>query len=251
MLVFACFLLLLYTEFIEPLVPIASALPSETSLRPAGEVVHEIWDELLRQHVDAEGKVNYAGFKADKKRLQAYLDLLAANPIQTPWSRAEKMTYLINAYNAFTVKLIVDNYPLTSIRDLHGGEPWDVQWIRLGDRTYSLNELEHDILRPQFQDPRIHFAVNCAARSCPPLLNRAYTADQLDRQLDRQARAFINNLAYNKLSEKEVEISKIFEWYQIDFGKLIDYLNRYAEIDIAPDARIRFREYDWALNNKS
>lgn len=214
-------------------------------------VSHELWDQLLRRHVNAEGKVDYAGFKADRATLQRYLDKLAAHPLREDWSRAEKMAYLINAYNAFTVALVVDHYPVASIRDIHGGNPWDVQWITLGRQTYSLNELEHDLLRPKFQDPRIHFAVNCAARSCPPLLNRAYTAGQLEQQLDRQTRAFINDSSYNRLREKEVEISKVFEWYRSDFGDLIDYLNRYAEIDIAPNARIRFREYDWALNKKS
>lgn len=235
---------------LEPARPAAEACAPEFFTGTANGVSHELWDQLLRRHVSEEGQVDYAGFKKEQATLQRYLDRLAANPMQESWSRAEKMAYLINAYNAFTVRLIVDHYPLSSIRDLHGGNPWDVKWIRLGDRTYSLNELEHDILRPQFQDPRIHFAVNCAAHSCPPLLNRAYTADQLDRQLDRQARAFINDRAYNNLGKNEVEISKIFEWYRSDFGDLIEYLNRYAEIDIAPDARIRFREYDWALNNK-
>ncbi len=251
MLLTSFFILLLSIEMTGPAVPATDTSPFMLAGGPASGVSHELWDQLLRRHVGEEGKVDYAGFKKDQAMLQRYLDLLAANPMQENWSRSEKMAYLINAYNAFTVQLILDHYPLASIRDLHGGNPWDVKWIRLGDRTYSLNQLEHDILRPQFQDPRIHFAVNCAARSCPPLLNRAYTADSLDRQLGRQTKAFINNPVYNQLGKKEVEISKIFEWYAGDFGNLIDYLNRYAEIDIASDARIRFREYDWALNKKS
>ena len=87
----------------------------------------------------------------------------------------KKMAYWINVYNAFTIKMIVDNYPVSSITKLHGGKPWDVKWIELGEKKYSLNEIEHNILRPQFKDARIHFAVNCAAQSCPPILNKAWT----------------------------------------------------------------------------
>jgi hypothetical protein len=216
---------------------------------PAGGVSHQIWDALLRQYVSAGGTVDYRSLKEDRAKLEQYLDHLAANPVQSNWSRNEKMAYWINAYNAFTVKLIIDNYPLSSIRDLHGGNPWDVKWVELGNKTYTLNQIEHDILRPQFKDPRIHFAVNCAAASCPPLLNRAFTSGQLDQQLDRQATSFINNSNYNKLRRDQVRISKIFEWYRQDFGNLTGYLNKYADIDIRPDAKIEFLEYNWNLND--
>ncbi len=210
--------------------------------------LHDGWDQLLRQHVSASGKVNYKALKKEEAALNAYLEALAANPIQADWSRKEKMAYWINAYNAFTVKLILNNYPVSSIMKLHNGNPWDVKWIKLGDKTYSLNQIEHDILRPQFKDARIHFAVNCAAKSCPPLLNRAWTADNLERYFDQQTKAFINNAAYNKISVEEVQLSKIFEWYAADFGELIPYLNKYSTVKIAPTATVKHIEYDWALN---
>ncbi len=209
---------------------------------------HESWDKLLRQYVSETGKVNYSGFKKDKAKLESYLDILQKNPPQNDWSRAEKMAFWINAYNAFTVKLIVDNYPISSIMKLDGGKPWDRKWINIGGKTYSLNNIENDILRPQFKDPRIHFAVNCAAKSCPPLLNRAWTAANLESNFEKQARAFINNPGFNKISEKEVEVSKIFDWYSGDFGNLIDYLNKYSNTKINANAKVKFREYDWALN---
>ncbi|PHN08515.1 DUF547 domain-containing protein [Flavilitoribacter nigricans] len=210
---------------------------------------HSQWDALLKQYVSATGKVNYAGFKQDKTKLQAYLDELAANPVQDSWSRTEKMAYWINVYNAFTIKLIVDNYPVTSITKLHNGKPWDVKWIKLGSKTYSLNEVENDILRPKYKDARIHFAVNCAAKSCPPLLNRAWTKDNLETYLDKQTKAFINNSKYNTLSARKAEVSKIFEWYAADFGQLIEFLNKYSETRINNGATVNYKEYDWALNN--
>ncbi len=209
---------------------------------------HKIWDQLLQKYVSSAGKVNYKGFKQSKTQLNAYLDELAKNPVQDKWSKAEKMAYWINAYNAFTIKLIVDNYPVSSITKLHNGKPWDVKWIKLGNQTYSLNNIENDILRPQFKDARIHFAVNCAAKSCPPLLNRAWTAENLDQYLNQQAKAFINHATYNKISVSAVQLSKIFEWYGEDFGDIINYLNKYATIKIKSNATVKYIEYDWALN---
>lgn len=209
---------------------------------------HGIWNELLQEHVSASGKVNYNGFRSDKEQLQVYLDKLANNPVAADWTKNEKLAYWINAYNAFTIKLIIDNYPVKSITDLHQGKPWDVKWIKLGNNTYSLNQIENEIIRPQFQEPRIHFAVNCAARSCPPLLNRAFTPDQLDSQLTLQTKAFINNSNFNSLRTKSVEVSKIFEWYADDFGDLIAFLNKYSETRVQAKAQISYKEYNWALN---
>lgn len=213
-----------------------------------GPVAHDQWDALLKKYVSDSGKVNYKGFKADKDKLQAYLDLLAANPINKQWSRNDKMAYWINAYNAFTVKLIVDNYPIASIMKIHNGKAWDKKWIKLGSETYSLNQIENDILRPQYKDARIHFAVNCAAKSCPPLLNRAWTAANLEANFEKQAKAFINNSSFNSISEKKVQVSRIFEWYAGDFGDLIAYLNKYSNVKIKSNARISYREYNWDLN---
>ncbi len=209
---------------------------------------HSDWGALLKIHVSSSGNVNYEGFKSDKNKLEAYLTKLQNNPVQSGWSRNEQMAYWVNAYNAFTVKLILDNYPVSSIRDIHGGNPWDVKWIKIGGESYSLNNIENDILRPQFKDARIHFAVNCAAKSCPPLLNKAWTAANLEANFERQASNFINNANYNRLTSSRVEISKIFEWYSGDFGTIIDFLNRYAEIEINSNAEVTYREYDWKLN---
>lgn len=209
---------------------------------------HDLWNDLLKKHVSADGKVDYPGFKKDIAALDSYLGGLTRHPVQDDWSRNEKMAYWINAYNAFTIKMIVNNYPVSSITNLHDGKPWDLKWITLEKNNYSLNNIENDILRPKFNDARIHFAVNCAAKSCPPLLNRAYLADKLDAQLEQQAKAFINNPKYNKISASEVQISRIFDWYSKDFGNIISYLNKYSNTKINPDATVKYLEYDWALN---
>ena len=209
---------------------------------------HQLWNALLQQYVSANGRVNYKGLVSDKSQLQAYLDELAAHPADKSWSREEQLAYWINAYNAFTVKLILDNYPAASIRDIHSGNPWDVQWIKLGGKTFSLNNIENDIIRKQFSEPRIHFAVNCAANSCPPLLNKAWTAEKLETYLSQQARSFINDPRFNKLNPKSVQLSKIFEWYAGDFGNIIVFLNQYAQTPIEANAKISYLEYDWGLN---
>ncbi len=216
--------------------------------QPEG-VSHEAWNKLLQQSVSSSGAVNYKAIKSNVTALDAYLDELARNPVQSSWSRNEQMAYWINAYNAFTVKLIVKNYPVKSIMDLHGGKPWDEKWIQLGDKTYSLNEIENDILRPKYKDARIHFAVNCAAQSCPPLLNKAFTAANLSSTLDSQARKFINDSKFNQISAGEAKISKIFEWYAGDFGNIVAYLNKYSTTKINAGAKVSYNEYNWALNN--
>lgn len=209
---------------------------------------HDAWNALTQKHISPTGKVNYKGFKTDKAALDDYLKSLADNPIQNNWSRAKKMAYWINAYNAFTIQLIVDNYPIKRITDLDGGKVWDRKWIELGGQTYSLNNIEHDILRPQFKDARIHFAVNCAAKSCPPIWNHAWTEQNVENQLTKATKAFINNTTYNRLDEKAVSLSKIFEWYAVDFGNITQYLNKYASITIKENAKVNYQNYIWALN---
>lgn len=209
---------------------------------------HEKWDQLLRKHVGADGKVNYKGFLADKATLEVYLTALSAGAPQKEWSRREQMAWWINAYNAFTIQLILDNYPISSITKLHGGKPWDVKWIALGGEKYSLNQIENDILRPRYKDARIHFALNCAARSCPPLLNRAWTADNLETMLDRQTRQFLNNPKFNRIETGQAAISKLFDWYAVDFGAIPAFINKYSAVQLEADAKISFQEYDWGLN---
>jgi hypothetical protein len=212
--------------------------------------LHGIFNELLESYVSSSGKVNYAGLKSNQTKLEKYLKALSSNTIKKDWSRNKKLAYWINAYNAFTIKRILDHYPLKSIMDLDNGNTWDVKWIKLGSETYSLNQIEHEIIRPQFKDARIHFAVNCAAKSCPPLLNKAYTEENVNRYLEKRTVQFINDINYNTIEKRRVQVSKIFDWYKEDFGDLIDYLNQYSKKEeISKKAKVSFKAYDWSLNN--
>jgi hypothetical protein len=210
--------------------------------------LHRTFDVLLQKYVSDAGQVNYTGLKADKKELNAYCKLLAGNPVLDTWSKEEKMAYWINAYNAFTLKLIVDNYPTKSIMNFDGGKTWDVRRIKLGNQKYSLNNIENDILRPQFKDARIHFAVNCAAKGCPPLWNHAFTAENLEATLEARTKAFVNNPKYNEIHTNDVKISKIFEWYAADFGDIKNFLNQHSKTWIKRSASVVFMDYDWGLN---
>ena len=128
-------------------------------------------------------------------------------------------------------------------------KPWDKKWIEIGGDYYSLNQIENDILRKQFPDPRIHFALNCAARSCPPLASFAFTPEQLDHQLDQQTRAFVNQTIRASEGSKPLYLNKIFDWYGADFGDLHTFVNRYADKKISRDRPLIFKEYDWSLND--
>ncbi len=215
---------------------------------PKAAISHKTWDGLLQKYVSNSGKVNYKGFKSEEATLDAYLDFLSKNVPTKATGRNTAMAYWINAYNAFTIKLILKNYPVKSIMDINGGKAWDLKFIQLGGKTYTLNDIEHTILRPTFKDGRIHFAVNCAAKSCPPIHNHAWTAGNLEATLDKKAKAFINNANYNKISAKKVKLSNIFNWYKEDFGDLISFLNKYADTKIEADAKVSFIDYNWALN---
>ncbi len=213
----------------------------------AGAPSHAAWDALLSQYVSSTGKVNYGGLKGAQSKLESYLTTLKNNPPASSWSRNEKMAYWINAYNAFTVKKILDNYPLGSIQELSGGKVWDDKWINIGDKTYSLNQIENGILRPTYKDARIHFAVNCAAQSCPPLHNRAFTAGNLESTLESLTKKFINNSKYNTITADKITVSKVFDWYSSDFNGVADFVNKYTDTDVS-DAEVAYTEYDWSLN---
>lgn len=220
---------------------------------------HQIWDELVKANVSPEGKVNYKGFIQSKSKLEQYLNLLSTNaPDRNTWSKNEQLAYWINAYNAFTVKLIIDNYPTESIRDLGPrlkipsiSDVWHYKFFKIGGVESSLDEIEHSILRKEFNEPRIHFAINCASVSCPPLLDEAFVADKLETQLQKVATTFVNDSSRNKISSSSVQLSSIFSWFKEDFtkkGSLIDFLNQYSKVKIQSNAKISFLDYNWNLN---
>lgn len=217
-------------------------------LDASGSPSHAPFSALLKQYVNAKGGVNYQGLKSNHQKLKNYLQILADNPPADAWSRDEKLAYWINAYNAATLDLILNNYPLKSITDLDGGKPWDVKRIKLGNKTYSLNEIENEIIRPQFNEPRIHFAVNCAAASCPPLRNEAFVASKLNAQLEEQTKQFLNNPQYTKVESDKLVLSRIFDWYGKDFGDIPAFVKKYRSVPSG--VTVMFSDYDWTLNKQ-
>lgn len=220
---------------------------------------HDQWTAILSKHVSSAGQVDYKGIKDNEAQLDTYLAVLSANHPNSDWDKKDQLAFWINAYNAFTVKLIVKNYPVVSIKDLGGSiykvnTPWDEKFINIGDKTYDLNNIEHGIIRKDFNDPRIHFAVNCASISCPPLRNEAYVGSKLDAQLDDQARSFINDESKNKITKSKAKISKLFTWFKGDFtqdGKtVVDFINKYSKEKITDKTKITYFDYDWNLNGK-
>ncbi len=212
---------------------------------------HKLWNQLLQKHVDNKGNVDYKGFLKDRKQLKKYLDHLSQNPPKKSWSKNEKLSYYINAYNAFTVELILENYPVKSIKDIR--RPWKIKFIQIGDQTLSLDDIEHNILR-DMNEPRIHFAINCASVSCPILHNEAFIPSKLEQQLELVTKNFINS-SENIITENELQLSKIFQWYEKDYlvdgiSSLAHYVSQYSDVKINPNARVRFLDYNWDLNEK-
>ena len=239
---------------------------------------HAEWDSLLKQHVSwtesgHASVVDYQGMLGDRARLQRYLEQLSAlDPIEfQAWGMAEQQAFLINAYNAFTVELILSRYPkLKSIKDLGGwiSSPWKKEFFQLLGESRSLDDVEHGLLRGAegFAEPRIHFAVNCASVGCPALRPEAYRGDTLDAQLADQTRRFLSDRQRNRASEEGLQVSKIFDWYEEDFADPalgfkppLGFLTRHAQW-LTDDPKLRQRieraeleigytRYDWSLND--
>ena len=211
---------------------------------------HNTWDELLQKYVDNAGNVDYKSFRNGAAKLNAYLEALAQNSPATAWSKNEKLAYYINLYNAATVKLILDNYPTNSIKDIK--KPWGKDIVKVGNDLVSLGYIEHKVLR-KMDEPRIHFAINCASYSCPKLINEAFTASAMERQLEAATRGFINDPTRNQFNTNEAKLSEIFKWYKGDFtdnGTLLEYINGYLSTPLAAATKIKYLPYDWSLNEK-
>ena len=210
--------------------------------------IHASWNVLLQQYVDADGNVDYRSWKKSQTDLDKYIQLLEKTPPANYWDKNDSLAYFINAYNAVTVKLILDNYPLKSIRDIK--DPWDSKSLNLPNNSLTLNDIEHKVLR-KMDDPRIHFAINCASASCPQLSNEAFRASKVQKQLEEATALFINDTSKNQISEKNIGLSKIFLWFSKDFGskkERIAFIQKYSQKPFKDNAKIKYQEYDWSLN---
>ena len=214
-----------------------------------------IFDSLLQKNVDKTGRVDYQSLKNNETLLDNYLAYIQNNEPTKDWSSNKKKAFWINTYNAYTIKIILNNYPLKSIRDIKidGKTAWKIPFVKVGQKRYTLDQIEHKILRKKFNDPRIHVGINCASVSCPRLWNFAFTEDNIAYSLDNLMKVFINDTTRNKISKKNVALSEIFNWFSKDFiknGTIINYLNTYAAIKISEKASIKYLTYDWSLNKK-
>ena len=209
---------------------------------------HDVWHSLLQAYVNKSGIVNYAGFRQQEQHLQAYLSYLGKHPPKEHWSHEAKLAYYINLYNAGTVALILEYYPVNSIKDIK--RPWGKNRLQVGKDSLSLGKIENEILR-KMHEPRIHFAINCASYSCPKLRNEAYTAARLEEQLQEATIDFINDPAKNVLSPNRAALSPIFKWFKADFtekGSLIEFLRPYTKVALTSNTKISYQPYDWSLN---
>ena len=247
------------TRFDPPSVVLTEAHtdPGQTTAPP---FEHGTFDALLKKHVDADGWVDYDGLHGDSARLDDYLDAIARAPFDT-MSRDEKLALLINAYNAATLRLILDFHPVKSIKDIPTAKRWDhKRWV-VGGHTLSLSDIEHTQIRPKFNEPRIHFALVCAAVGCPKLRNEAYAADRIDAQLDEQMRYAHEHDRWLRFDADRgvLRLTKLYDWYGSDFTQggtsVQQYVAQYSPplkraLDEGRRVTVRWLDYSWVLNSR-
>lgn len=223
---------------------------------------HSAYEDLLKQYVREGGWIDYAALMNERDQLQAYINAIAQAPFDE-MGRDEKLALLINAYNAFTLELILEYWnggELESIKDIPADKRWDHERWQVGNHTWSLNQIEHEQIRPRFAEPRIHFALVCAAYSCPPLRREAYTADKLDDQLEDQTVYVHNHDRWYRFdaAANTVHLTALYDWYGDDFkqaaGSVLEYVAQYAPaveqaLEQGNKPEIKWIDYSWALNS--
>jgi hypothetical protein len=230
----------------------------------ATRIDHSDWTAFLQKYLVA-GQINRLHYALvtveDRQHLDSYIDRLGALPISR-YNRREQLAYWINLYNAVTVGVVLEHYPVDSIRDIDispgllASGPWDKDLIAVEGERLTLNDIEHRILRPIWKDPRLHYVLNCASLGCPNLLPRAFAADDADRLLDQAAREFINTRAV-QIKRGKLIVSSIYDWFTEDFGGsdagILEHLRRYAlpplATKLASFQKIDGADYDWRLND--
>lgn len=270
------FLMALLAAGLTPLFSAAIAAP-EAELWPRWqshaltrtiEVDHEPWNAFLSRYVVTRDGMNLMSYGAvnadDRAALDDYIATLEATDVDN-LTRDQQFAFWVNLYNAATVRVVLDHYPVDSIRDidispgLFSNGPWGAKILTVAEESLSLDDIEHRILRPIWQDPRIHYVVNCAAMGCPELARQPYRADNLDAMLEVAARAFVNHPRGVTVEAGKLSASRIYKWYRDDFGRddadLIAHLKRYARPALVAKldtvTRIRTYKYNWLLNDAS
>lgn len=218
---------------------------------------HAKLDKVLHTYVNDQGMVDYDSLRKNRGDLDDYLKATAAVSESefNGWSESKRLAFLINVYNAETLQLIIDHYPVKSIKKIGSlfGTPWDVKCVSLFGETTTLNAVEQGILRKKYHEPRIHFALVCAAMGCPPLRNEVYVADELDAQLTSQAKKFLGQSNKNRIEGDTLYLSTIFRWYGGDFtatGKSVpEFIAPFMDGD-PRGKKIKYTDYDWNLNRQ-
>jgi hypothetical protein len=220
---------------------------------------HALFDQILHRHVQPGGWVDYEGLRDDAPTLDRYIESLASAPLDA-MGRDERLALLLNAYNAFTLRLILDHWPVASIRDIPSAQRWDAVRWNLGGHVWSLNQIEHEQIRPNFAEPRVHFALVCAAIGCPPLRPEAYESSRLDEQLQDQADYVNTHDRWVRFEpgEDTIHLTQLYDWYGGDFaqvaGSVLDFVARYVPalktaLDSGAAPSIQWIPYDWQLNS--
>ena len=212
---------------------------------------YQFYEDFLTKYVSEEGYVDYDAISQNHIDLDQVIKRFKSIEIYDSWSKNQKLAYWINAYNVYSMKLIIDNFPINSIKDVTGS--FDLRFIPYNDQFVSLNYIEQEILSKTL-DERIHFAINCASISCPNINKTPFYGDTIDHQLEMAAKAFVNDMSKNYITKKEVKLSKIFDWFAPHFlhnnESIIAYINKYSEVKIKETAAISYLEYNWSLNSK-
>ncbi|MBK0382931.1 DUF547 domain-containing protein [Pedobacter sp. SD-b] len=227
---------------------------NQSSNPEMASVDHSAFDKLLKKNV-SNGKVDYGAFVKDKAALESYITYLGKIDA-AKLSKNDQTAYWVNAYNASVIDKIVRNYPTKSIENIDGGKAFDEKLpFKFNGESLSLNDIEKKkLMGSDLFDARIHFAVNCAAVSCPTLQNLAYTGANIQSFLTSNTKAALANPAFNKISKEKASLSKLFDWYKADFvkaeGSVINFVNKYSSTKIDKNTKIDYLEYNWALNGK-
>lgn len=212
---------------------------------------YNFYEDFLNKYVSDEGYVDYDAIHENQEDFKILISRFEMLPVQENWSKNQQLAHWINVYNVYSMKLILDYFPISSIKDI--ADSFNYRFIPHKGQLLSLNYIEKEILSKTL-DERIHFAINCASLSCPKLNRTPFYADTVENQLEMAAFDFINDASKNTITKKEIKISKIFDWFRVDFLKnnasIIDYINRYSKIKIKHNAALNYSEYNWGLNSQ-
>lgn len=221
---------------------------------PGFDQTHGLFDQVLKEVV-SDGRVDYRKLKANPKKLNDYIKDTSSVSKETfsLWNESQQIAFLINVYNAETLQLIIDHYPVDSIKDIGGffRSPWKKKVVLLFGKKEHLDHVEHEILRKDYSEPRVHFALVCASIGCPELAQDAFVGEQLSQQLDVQGKKYFSRKDINRIDAeaRTIYLSKIFDWFKEDFGDIYKFVDKYFADGVDPSFRIRYSSYDWSLND--